>query len=468
MPGSRLPRWAAGAAALALVACAPTPDSPAATPAPSGPPASAAPNALPGEIYSDQQLVDIARAVVDSRNLKGMVIDTRALRSTAGGFAGPAVTSTTTPEICSAFSLPAVAEGDIRWPEQDVNFAQGRVPLDGEQSPMSTVTFVLRSAAPDQLAATDFDRTVDLMPECAAFERAYTSPMAGGGMTTTYEVQLATTPTVGKQAYATVQKAKGLGASDMGTAGMQVLAGTVSIELALSLWPVTQEGTERATDSMAGLARELIDQAVKNPPSSPRPLPAGARSPDDLTQLLAGVTGPADTKFYVSPTESRTISRASGSMPLPSQTPCAYDDAAYFSALADGATMAKAIASTGDKMISLDVTAISMGSALQQPFPFDTRSAAVKDCPTIQANITGEGKLVLAAVKPLDVNLGGESSYAFSYQAGGETGRWHIRLGARQGTISVEVSTSVWQPLQEADIPGAVDAATAVIQQALR
>ncbi|TNB70005.1 hypothetical protein FHJ30_17000 [Arthrobacter sp. BB-1] len=391
--------------------------------------------------------MDIAKSVVESRNLQGMVIDSRSLRSTAEGFPGPVNTSTTTPESCSA------------------------VPLDAGQSPTSTIAFVMRSAANDKLAAADFNGTDGLMSTCARFERAFTLQVPGGGaggMTTTFEVQLSPAPPVGQKAYATVQKAKGLGAADMGAAGMQVLAGTISIELALSLWPVNQETTARALDSMAGLARELIDQAVKNPPSSPRPIPTGARSPDELARLLAGVTGPAGTKLYVSPTEARTITRAAGPVPLPSRIPCAYDDAAYFAALAEGATMAKAIASTEDKMIAFDVTAVSMGSAVQQPFPFDARAAAVKDCTAVEANIIGKGKLSLDPVRHVAVGIEGDSSYAFSYQVADQPGRWYIALGARRGQNSVEVSTSAWRPLEEDAVESAVEAATAVIQQALR
>lgn len=455
---------------LALAACSPTPDA-TSSPSPQGQTTSAPPNAVPAETYDDQQLVDIAKTVVQARSLQGMVMDTRSLRSTSDAYQGPAITSTSMPEACSAFRLPAVAEGDVRQPDKDVGYAQGTVPLDAKQSPLTTIAFVLRSASNDRLAAAGFNGTDDLMTECAEFERAIAVQFAGGapgGMTTTYAVQLTGTAPVGQKAYATVQKAKGLGTADMGAAGMQVLAGTLAIEMALTLWPVSQESADQAKESMTALARELIDQAVKNPPSSPRPVPAGARSPDDLARLLTGVTGPAGTKLYVSPTEARTITSAQGSSPLPSRTPCSYDDATYFAALAEGATMAKAIASTEDKMIALDVTAISLGSAVQQPFPFDGRATAIKDCTTIQANITGKGALAFAPVRHLEVKFDGESGYAFSYQAAEEPGRWYIRLGARKGTTSVEVSSSAWSSLEEDKVQAAVEAATAVIEQALR
>jgi hypothetical protein len=295
--------------------------------------------------------VDIATTVVRSRNLKAMVIDTRSLRSTAGVAPGAVAPSATIPDRCPPFRVPGGGETGAWMTDTGVSFAQGRLPLGPTESPQSTVVFTVKSAADGKLAA-DFNGTDDLASQCAEFERSSTMPVPGGpagGLTTTYLVQLVTPPPVGQKAYATVQKAKGLGTADMGTAGMQVLAGTVSIDLALALWPVNAETTGRALDSMAAFARELIDQAVKNPPSSPQPNPAGARTPDELARLLAGVTGPADTKYYVSPTEARAITGAPGS-PAPSQTGCAYDDATYFAALAGNAAMAQAIASTGDSL----------------------------------------------------------------------------------------------------------------------
>ncbi|WP_144406462.1 hypothetical protein [Arthrobacter sp. SPG23] len=465
--------WVAGTAvALVLAGCSPapggpTPGSESSSGIPASPSASSTASAQPEEAYGDQQLVDIATSVVQSRNLQGVVIDTRTLRSTAEMMQGPTSTSVTTPEQCAAFRLPGSGESDPRRTDTEIAFAAGTLPLGPEQSPTSTITFTVRSAPHEKLVAADFNGVDEPTPECTGFERAITVPAPGGGApyTTTYTVQLVDPPSVGQKAYGTVQKAKGLGAADIGMAGMQVLAGTLSIDMALTLWPVNPEVTGRAMDSMAAFARDLIDEAVKNPPSSPQPNPAGARTPEELTQLLAGVQGPSATKFYVSPTEAGLITRTSGSSPLPPLTSCSYDDAKYWESLAPGATMAKGIASTEDKGIALGITAISTGTAVQPPHPFDTRTSAVADCTTIQANVFGQGALSWTSVRRLDVKLDAASSYAFSYQDAKDPGRWYVRLGARRGTDSVEVATMNWRPLGEGDIQPAVDAAATIIQQ---
>ncbi|HSO89889.1 MAG TPA: hypothetical protein VLR70_01950 [Arthrobacter sp.] len=394
------------------------------------------------------------------------MIDTRTLRETAKYVTVPVSTGVTTPDQCAAFRLHEETETAGRRTEADVSFAEGRMPLAAQSSQTTTIAFVIRSAPHDKLAAADFNKTDDLAAQCARFERSYTYSVAGGGaMSSTYEVQLLTTPPVGQQAYATAQKAKGLGPKDIGTAGMQVLAGTVSIDMALTVWPVNSETTARAVDSMAGFARELIDEAVKNPPGASKPDPAGARSPEELTQLLKGVTGGAGAELYVTPTEARAVTRASGASPLPSLASCAYDDAAYFGTLAGGATMAQGIVSTADKVISLDVTAISMGASIPPPYPFDTRTSAIEGCTSIQANVLGQGPQSWSAVKPLAVQLDADSSHAFRYQASDGSGQSLVRLGARRGTLSVEVGTMSYRPLGEGDVQAAVDAATTVIGQ---
>lgn len=481
MPGCRaVSRWrgwvAATAVAVVLAGCTPAPGGPApggqsssGTATSSPPSGSSTGSAQPEEVYNDQQLVDVATTVVQSRNLQGMVIDTRTLRSTAEMMQGPASTSVTTPGQCDAFRLPSTAESDPRRTDTEISFAAGTLQLGPEQSQTSTIMFTVRSAPHEKLVAADFSGTDDLSSECGEFERSFTVSAAGGGaapgFTTTYMVQLVTPPPVGEKAYGTVQKTKGLGAADIGLAGMQVLAGTLSIDMALTLWPVNPETTGRAMDSMAAFAGELIDEAVKNPPSSPQPNPAGARTPEELTRLLAGVAGPAAPKFYVDTTEARVITRTSASSALPSRTSCAYDDAMYWESLARGATMAKAIASTEDKGIALGITAISTGTAVQPPYPFDTRTSAVADCTTVQANVEGQGARSWASVRHLDVKFDAESSYAFSYQDAEYPDRWHVRLGARRGTDSVEVVTMNWRPLGEGRVQAAVDAAATIIQQ---
>lgn len=464
---TRRSRWAVGAvmALAVLTACSGGPSgTPSSAP---GPPAGASPAApVPGEIYDDQQLVDIATTVVRSRNLQGQVIDTRTVRETAKYAAGPASTSVTTPDQCAAFRLHEETETAERRTDVGVNFAEGHLPLTAQESQTTTITFVIRSAPHDTLRAADFNNTDVLAAQCDHFERSYSYSVAGGGaMSSTYEAQLVTVPPVGQQAYAVTQKAKGLGPMDIGTAGLHVLAGTVSIDMALSVWPVNSETTARAVDSMAGLARDLIDEAVKNPPSAPKPDPAGARSPEELSQLLKGVTGGPGTELYVTPTGARAVTSSSGGSPLPPPASCTYDDAAYFGTLAGAATMAQGIVSTADKLVSLDVTIISMGTPVAQPYPFDARTSAIAGCTSIQANVLGQGELTWPEVKPLPVQLDADSSHAFRYQASDGTGRSYIRFGARRGTLSVEVGTMTYRPLEEREVQASADAATTVIQQ---
>lgn len=116
-------------------------------------------------------------------------------------------------------------------------------------------------------------------------------------------------------------------------------------------------------------------------------------------------------------------------------------------------------------MISLDVTVIGMGTALAQPYPFDLRTSAISDCTSIQANVLGQGPLTWSAVQPLTVQFDADSSHAFSYQTSDGSGQSYVRLGARKGTLSVEVSTMTYRPLAQGDVQAAVDAASTVIQQ---
>ena len=422
---------------------------------------------MPGEVYTDQQLVDLATTVVRSRNVQGLVIDTRTLRDMATQLPGPRSTSATTPDQCAAFRLSEETETAGRRTDTGLNFAEGRMPLGAQASQTTTIVFAIRSAPHDKLAAADFNDTEALAAQCAQFERSYTAAMPGGGPApaTTYEAHVLAAPAVGQQAYATTQKAKGLGPMDIGTAGLQVLAGTVSIDLAMTVWPVNPETTARAVDSMAGFARDLIDEAVKNPPGVPPPVPDGARSPEELNRLLAGATGGAGQELYVTPTDARTVSRTSGAPRPAPPASCSFDDGAYYGTLAGGATTAQAIVSTADKVISLDVTVISMGTPVTQPYPFDLRSSAVKDCASIQANLLGQGQLSWSSVEALAVRLDADCGYAFRHQSSEGSGHSYVRLGARRGTLSVEAGTMTYRPLSEADVQAAVDAAAAVIGQ---
>lgn len=192
---------------------------------------------------------------------------------------------------------------------------------------------------------------------------------------------------MGEKSYATTQKAKGVGAQDMGIGVMQVLAGTIAIDLSTTLWPVNSDTTARAMDAMAGFARDLIAQSIMS--EGPQPTPPGARTPRELEGLLRNLTGPAGATLYLSPTDSRAVTRMAGVSSAPTPASCAFDDASYYGALAGNATTARGIGSSSDKMTMFDVAVISTGSSTKQPRPFDARGAALADCSTIQANVQG-------------------------------------------------------------------------------
>jgi hypothetical protein len=58
------------------------------------------------------------------------------------------------------------------------------------------------------------------------------------------------------------------------------------------------------------------------------------------------------------------------------------------------------------------------------------------------------------------VTVAADSSYAVAYQLSDGTGEWHIRVGARKGTLSVEASS---RTTSQAEVQATADALAAFI-----
>ncbi|MEW1805495.1 hypothetical protein [Pseudarthrobacter sp. NPDC080039] len=457
-------RWAAGCAValLALAGCSTAPTGSPTTPPPS---VSASPaTTMPSVVYTDQQLADIATTVVQSRSIQGQVRDPASVRGNMA-LQGTTVTSTTIPAECSPFRLHEDTDTQLRYLDTSASITAGQMPVAAAPGSQTLViAFTIRSAAGERLAKADFDYTDPLLSKCAQFERTYTDNRAGQSISgPPYTALLVTAPPVGEKSYATTQKAKCLGAQDMGTGGMQVLAGTIAIDLNTTLWPVNSDTTARAMDVMAGFARDLIAESLKN--EGPQPIPPGARTPQELEGMLRNLTGPAGETFYLSPTDSRAVTRMAGVSSAPMPGSCTFDDASYYGALAGNATTAHGIGSGSDKAIMFDVAVISTGTSTEQPSPFDARAAALADCSTIRANVQGQGETAWSSVTPITAGIDADSGYAFKYSVGDGQFHWYIRLGARRGNLSIEVNTFAGRGLADGSVQSAIDTAAAIITQ---
>jgi hypothetical protein len=457
-------RWAAEACTVALLALTGCSTAPTSSPTTSPPSVSASPaTAMPSVVYTDQQLADIATAVVQSRSIQGLVRDPASLRGNLA-LQGTTVTSATTPAECSPFRLHEDTVTQLRYLDTSASITAGQMPVAAQGSQAMTITFTIRSASGDRLAKADFDYTDPLLSKCEEFERRYTDSRAGQSIPgPAYTAQLVTAPLVGEKSYATTQKAKGLGAQDMGTGGMQVLAGTITIDMSTTLWPVNSDTTARAMDAMASFARDLIAQSLKS--EGPQPTPPGARAPGELAGLLKNLTGPTGATFYLSPTDSWAVTRMDGASSAPTTDSCAFDDASYYDALAGNATTAHGIGSTNDKTIMFDVAVISTGTSTGQPRPFDARAAALADCSAIQANIQGQGASAWSSVTSITTGIVADSGYAFKYSLADGQFHWYIRLGARRDNLSIEVNTFAGRGLADGSVQSAIDTAAAIINQ---
>ncbi|BCW80206.1 hypothetical protein NicSoilC5_22250 [Arthrobacter sp. NicSoilC5] len=428
---------------LALAAC-----TPGGTPPPSGPsgssasPASASPSipgpaVSPSKPFSDAELAAIINGVGRSRNLPYPTAqDSTRLRSGAASGSLPQTRTETTPGDCAAL-VPQ--DPFTRWADKDINFAEGAMPPAGGQSgPTSTIMIVLRSADQDVLAKADFGYADDLAARCSQFDLAYTE----SGRTSTYAVQLLAAPRIGDKQHAFTQVTKPKGQGDFGMAGLRVLDGTLSITLTLSVATLNSEADAKpALDLMAELAKELISEAGR-PQAPAEPSAPNSMTPEQMVALFKGMTAPGGET--VSLPQAGIIGPPQGSTPTvltpPADSPCTFDDQAYTASLA-GSVSGQGQIQGATKMDYTDFTAVNMPSTAQPPYPFDARAERLRSCTSVQEILfEGTGR-TWSPVAALVTAITADSSYAVAYQLSDGTGQWHVRCGARRGTLSIEAAS---------------------------
>ncbi|KRE91416.1 hypothetical protein [Arthrobacter sp. Soil764] len=428
---------------LAVAGCSSGTTTPGSSPAASTTLAQASPTtgsgsaASPSKPFSDAELAAIINTVNHSRNMSfPPAHDSTSLRSGAvsGSFAPTKME--TAPANCLVF-LPQ--EPFSRWADKDIAFAEGIIPPSGGQStPTSTVMVVLRSAERDAIAKADFGYPDDLASRCSQFDLTYTA----SGQSSTYALHLLAAPTIAEKQHAFMQVTKPKGPGDIGSVGLRVLDGTLSVTLSLAVANLNSESEAKpALDAMSGLAGELIDQARKGAPSVAAP-PPNSLSPDQMVALFKGITGP--NAEPVSLPQARVLALPPGSTPTgfsrPPDSPCSFNEESYMASLLGSVTGQGQIHGVS-KIDYTDFTVISMPSAMAAPYPFDSRAERLRGCTTIEEQSFGGGSRPWSSVSALTTTIPADSSYAVAYQLSDGTGEWHVQSGARRGTLSIEASS---------------------------
>ncbi|GGI01897.1 hypothetical protein ACFFGR_01955 [Arthrobacter liuii] len=392
---------------------------------------------MPSQPFTDAELAAIINGVAQVRNLPFPAAqDSTRLRSGAAAGSLPAAGMETTPGECLAF-VPR--DPFTRWADKDINFAEGAMPSAGGQSgPTSTIMVALRSADKDAIAKADFNYTDNLVSRCGQFDLAYTE----SGRTSTYAVQLLAAPPVGEKQHAFMQVTKPKGPGDFGSVGLRVLSGTLSITLSLAVANLNSESDAKpALEAMAALAKELLGQALKGTPSVAAPSP-NSLTPDQMVALFKGVTGPNGEP--VSLPQATVLGASPGFTPgassPPPDSPCTISDQSYSAALV-GSVSGQGQIQGANKMDYTDFTVINMPSTMAQPYPFDSRVEHLRGCTSIQESMFGSGGRTWSPASPLNVAVAADSSYALAYQLSDGTGEWHVRMGARRGTLSIEAGS---------------------------
>ena len=213
----------------------------------------------------------------------------------------------------------------------------------------------------------------------------------------------------------------------------------MSVSLTLAVADLNSESDANpALDSMADLARQLIGQAVNKPPTVGAPAP-NPRTPEDVVALVKGVTAPGG--YPVTLPGASVIGPPPGTAATPSSQPvlpCTFDDDAYYGTLL-GAVLGQGQIPGATKMDYAELAVISMPTAASPPYPFDSRAAALRDCTTVQETMLGNSR-PWSAVSQLSVSIPAEATYAVAYQLSDGTGEWHVRAGARRGSLTVEAN----------------------------
>ncbi|MDR6621922.1 hypothetical protein [Sinomonas atrocyanea] len=444
-------------AALGIAACSPG-GAPAAPTESAASPSAGASAGQPTRVFTDDELMAIVNAVT-TRPYGAS--DSRSFRIGATANSWPAITSTATPAECQPFA--AKNPFDIAR-DANVAFAQGALPaLGGSQAapsagpgsggPTTTAIVIVRSAAADALAASDFNYTDSLASRCSQF----TLKIDQGTSASAYSLRMLPAPKVGERAFAMLQKTTPGGPGDLGGTTLRVLAGTLSISLSLS---VAQDAdAQPALDALAGIARKIIDQAASHPPTVSTPTP-NSRTPEQLAALVRGVPGPGGSAPLVN---AQLIPASATSTARPSEAPCTYDDAAYLGALA-GSSMAQAQYSGSQAGKSfITVLAVSMADSIPQPYPFDARAEALRTCTSVTEDVMGVSQTrAWSSLRPLAAVPRGDAAYAVVYELPDGTGERHVAVGARRGTLSLEANDV---RRTEAEVQPAAEALVALLDQ---
>ncbi|HKU02368.1 MAG TPA: hypothetical protein VJQ80_06115, partial [Arthrobacter sp.] len=196
-----------------------------------------------------------------------------------------------------------------------------------------------------------------------------------------------------------------------------------------------------ALASMADLAKELISEAGK-PQAPAAPSAPNSLTPDQMVALFKGMAGPGGAPVNL--LQARIAGLPQGSTPTappsPAGSSCTFDDQAYTTALA-GSVVGQGQIQGATKMDYTELTVVNTPSTMQPPYPFDARVDRLRGCTSVQEILFEGGSRTWSPVAALDTGITADSSYAVAYQLSDGTGQWHVRCGARRGTLSIEAGS---------------------------
>lgn len=378
----------------------------------------------------------------------GRVSQSSELRPRLQGRTEPADKPAVQPDECGVFrprSSPT-SGADVA-----MHFAAGVFTLTGAWSREALAFVLARSAPRNDVIAADFAYTDELARRCSTFRQA-----SGNEPSTT--VRLLNVAGVGEKAYATVLSAPASAGIPPGgdTLTLQFLRGTLSVGLSRQAPAGSSDAEIRtALEPLVRVAHQLLGQAPAAPsgaapsdtaqPAAPTADPPATsrapeqRTPQQLARLLQGITGPKGSPAQVLEGGYVRPGRAAG----PAAPRCVYDDAAFLASLAGAATVVAEIAGVPPETNQISLRLISLPSAPTSPPSFDARAADLSRCSSIREKLPGGGSRTWSAVKHLVVSTGGQARYAVAYQLPDGSGVWHVRVGARKGSLCAETETKI-------------------------